>query len=81
VLAPWLIVVGVSPLAVTSLSMALTAATLPVAILPFIVLMNDPTYVGKHTNGWIGNIVVVFTIVMACVLAVVTIPLQLLGGG
>jgi Mn2+/Fe2+ NRAMP family transporter len=80
-LAPWLIVLGVSPLTVTSLSMALTAATLPVAILPFIVLMNDPVYAGKHTNGWIGNFVVVFTIVMACILAVVTIPLQLLGGG
>lgn len=80
-LAPWLIVVGVSPLKVTSLSMALTAATLPVAIIPFIVLMNDPVYAGKHTNGWIGNFVVIVTIVMACILAVVTIPLQLLGGG
>lgn len=80
-LAPWLIVLGVSPLQVTSMSMALTAATLPVAIIPFIVLMNDPVYVGKHTNGWIGNCVVLFTIVMACILAVVTIPLQLLGGG
>lgn len=79
-LAPWLIVLGLSPLAVTNLSMALTAATLPVAILPFIVLMNDPVYAGEHTNGLIGNVVVVFTIVMACVLAVVTIPLQLLGG-
>ncbi len=81
VLAPWLIVLGISPLRVTSLSMALTAATLPVAIIPFIVLMNDPVYAGKHTNGWIGNVVVVFTIIMACILAVVTIPLQLLGGG
>jgi Mn2+/Fe2+ NRAMP family transporter len=80
-LAPWLIVLGVSPLQVTSLSMALTAATLPVAIIPFIVLMNDPVYTGKHTNGWISNVVVVFTIVMACILAIVTIPLQLLGGG
>jgi Mn2+/Fe2+ NRAMP family transporter len=80
-LAPWLIVLGISPLEVTSLSMALTAATLPVAIIPFIVLMNDPVYAGKHTNGWIGNVVVIFTIVMACILAVVTIPLQLLGGG
>jgi Mn2+/Fe2+ NRAMP family transporter len=80
-LAPWLIVLGVSPLQVTSLSMALTAATLPVAIIPFIVLMNDPVYTGKHSNGWIGNVVVVFTIVMAAILAVVTIPLQLLGGG
>ena len=79
-LAPWLIVAGVSPLKVTSLSMALTAATLPVAIIPFIVLMNDPVYAGKHTNGWIGNVVVIFTIVMACILAVVTIPLQLVGG-
>lgn len=80
-LSPWLIVLGISPLKVTSLSMALTAATLPVAILPFIVLMNDPAYAGKHTSGWVGNVVVVFTIVMACVLAVVTIPLQLMGGG
>lgn len=80
-LSPWLIVGGVRPLAVTTFSMALTAATLPVAILPFIVLMNDPVYVGEHTNGWTGNVVVVFTIVMACVLAVVTLPLQLLGGG
>jgi Mn2+/Fe2+ NRAMP family transporter len=80
-LAPWLIVLGVRPLQVTSLSMALTAATLPVAIIPFIVLMNDPVYVGEHTNGWTGNFVVVFTIIVACILAVVTIPLQLLGGG
>ncbi len=80
-LSPWLIVLGVSPLGVTSISMALTAATLPLAIIPFIVIMNDPVYVGEHTNGWIGNIVVSFTIVMACILAVVTIPLQLLGGG
>lgn len=79
-LAPWLIVLGLSPLRVTNLSMALTAATLPVAIIPFIVLMNDPQYAGKHTNGWIGNFVVLFTIVMACILAVVTIPLELLGG-
>ena len=79
-MAPWLIVLGFSPLAVTNMSMALTAATLPVAIIPFIVLMNDPVYAGEHTNGWVGNVVVVFTIVMACVLAVVTIPLQLIGG-
>lgn len=79
-LAPWLIVLGLSPLEVTNLSMALTAATLPVAIIPFIVLMNDPLYAGKHTNGWISNFVVLFTIVMACILAVVTIPLELIGG-
>ena len=54
---------------------------LRLCIIPFIVLMNDPVYTGKHTNGWISNVVVVFTIVLACILAIVTIPLQLLGGG
>ena len=40
------------------ISMALTAAALPLAIVPFLFLMNDPIYLGKHRNGWISNTVV-----------------------
>jgi len=72
---------GVDPLKLTNISMVLSAALLPVATLPFLVLMNDPTYLGRHTNGRVGNAVVLAVIVLACVLAVVSLPLQLVGGG
>jgi Mn2+/Fe2+ NRAMP family transporter len=72
---------GIDPLKLVNLSMVLSAATLPVATLPFLVLMNDPTYVGRHANGRLGNAVVVAVIALACVLAVVSFPLQLIGGG
>jgi Mn2+/Fe2+ NRAMP family transporter len=71
---------GIDPLKVTIMSMALTAATLPLAIIPFLFLMNDPIYMGKHRNGWIGNSVVTIIIVISFVLAVISIPLQIIGG-
>ena len=70
----------VDPIKVTMISMALTAATLPLAIVPFLFLMNDPIYLGEHRNGWISNSVVAIIILISFVLAVVSIPLQLIGG-
>jgi Mn2+/Fe2+ NRAMP family transporter len=61
-------------------SMALTAATLPLAIVPFLFLMNDPIYMGKHRNGWLTNSVVAIVILISFVLAVISIPLQIIGG-
>ncbi len=75
-----LIALGIDPLALTVFSMALTAVTLPLVTLPFIVLMNDPTYVGEHRNGWIGNAAVVGISLLASLIALVAIPLQLMGG-
>ena len=74
------LVFGIDPVKVTIMSMALTAATLPLAIIPFLFLMNDPSYMGKHRNGWVGNSVVAIIIVISFVLAVITIPLQVIGG-
>jgi Mn2+/Fe2+ NRAMP family transporter len=71
---------GVDPLALTVFSMALTALVLPVAIFPFLVLMNDERFLGKQRNGKLSNAVVIGVIALAFVLAVVTIPLQLTGG-
>jgi Mn2+/Fe2+ NRAMP family transporter len=79
-LAALLMVVGIDPLQLTLFSMALTTVVLPITIVPFLVLMNDPSYVGKYCNGWIGNSVVIFTIALAFVLAIVAIPLEILGG-
>ncbi|HEY9641791.1 MAG TPA: divalent metal cation transporter [Coleofasciculaceae cyanobacterium] len=78
--ASLLMVVGLDPLQLTLFSMALTTVILPVTIIPFLVLMNDREYVGEHRNGWISNSVVIFTIGLAFVLAVVAIPLEIIGG-
>lgn len=72
---------GADPLKLTQVSMALTAASLPVGVLPFLILMNDREYLGEHVNGWLSNGVVLFVSVMAGVLAIVSIPLEFLGGG
>jgi Mn2+/Fe2+ NRAMP family transporter len=81
ILGALLVVVGIDPLKLTIFSMALTAATLPVAIVPFLFLMNDEEYVEEQTNGWVGNVAVIAIIGLAFVLAVVTIPLEIFGGG
>jgi Mn2+/Fe2+ NRAMP family transporter len=75
-----LIALGIDPLALTVFSMALTAVTLPLVTVPFIVLMNDPAYLGEYRNGWIGNAAVVGISLLASLIALVAIPLQLMGG-
>ncbi|HZS45933.1 MAG TPA: divalent metal cation transporter [Blastocatellia bacterium] len=79
-LAALLIVAGINPLKLTIFSMALTSATLPIAVVPFLLLMNDKNYVGDYKNGCFSNAVVLFIIGMAFVLAVVSIPLEIAGG-
>ena len=67
------------PLKLTIFSMALTAVSLPVTVMPLLVLMNDPDYLGDRTNGWISNAAVLAVSVVACVVALVAIPLQIFG--
>jgi len=76
-----LLLAGVSPVRLTNIAMALTSATLPVAVLPFLFIMNDRSYMKDQRNGWLSNAVVLFTMALACVLAVVTIPLEISSGG
>jgi Mn2+/Fe2+ NRAMP family transporter len=73
------VAVGLDPLKMTEISMALTAASLPVGVLPFLILMNDKKYLGKHTNGYLSNAVVLVISVIAGILAVVSIPLEVVG--
>jgi Mn2+/Fe2+ NRAMP family transporter len=81
ILAALITITGIDPLTITIFSMALTAATLPVSIVPFLFLMNDYSYVRMYRNGWFSNAVVIAIISLAFVLAVVSIPLQIFGGG
>jgi Mn2+/Fe2+ NRAMP family transporter len=71
---------GIDPLRVTLFSMAMAVVILPLVIAPLLVIMNDEKYCKGQRNGWISNTVGVVTMVAAIVLAVVAIPLEIIGG-
>jgi Mn2+/Fe2+ NRAMP family transporter len=79
-LSSLLILCGLDPLKLTIFSMALTAASLPLTVVPFLFLMNDERYVGEFRNGWLSNGVVLFVIALSFLLAIVSIPLEIFGG-
>jgi Mn2+/Fe2+ NRAMP family transporter len=76
-----IIVAGADPLKLTNISMLATAASLPVTIVPLVVLMNDRGVMSKYTNGWISNVALAVLVIISVVLFVVAFPLQVLGGG
>jgi Mn2+/Fe2+ NRAMP family transporter len=71
---------GVDPLRLTLVSMALTVIVLPIAVFPFLVLLNDKRYVREHVNGWLGNGIVIAVTVVGFLMALVVIPLEIFGG-
>jgi len=71
---------GYDPLRLTLISVALTVVIMPLVVLPFLILMNDERYVKDHRNGPIGNGLLAVLTVLAGLLALVVIPLELLGG-
>lgn len=79
-LAAAVALVGFDPLRMTMISVALTVVVMPFVVLPFLVLMNDPTYVKEHTSGAIGNGFLAVVTVLGALLAIVVIPLEVLGG-
>jgi Mn2+/Fe2+ NRAMP family transporter len=72
---------GVDVLKLTNISMVVSAASLPVVVMPLLVIMNDRRYLGDYCNGWLANGVVSVIVVIAFVLAVVSFPLLITGGG
>jgi Mn2+/Fe2+ NRAMP family transporter len=71
---------GVDPLRVTLISVALTVVIMPAVVLPFLVLMNEEEYAGQHTNGPIGNGLLALLTILGALMAIVVIPLEILGG-
>ena len=72
---------GIDPLGMTNVAMVITAASLPVTVLPLLVLMNDETLLGEHRNGWISNVALAAIALLSIVLLVAAAPLQILGSG
>jgi hypothetical protein len=61
-------------------SVALTVVIMPLVVLPFLVLMNDPAYVREHTSGPFGNGLLAALTVLGALMALVVIPLEVFGG-
>jgi Mn2+/Fe2+ NRAMP family transporter len=60
--------------------MVFTAASLPLTIVPLVVLMNDTDVMATYTNGWVSNGVLIVLSILSVVLFVAAVPLQLFGG-
>jgi hypothetical protein len=80
VIASAIALLGFDPLQVTMICVALTVVVMPAVVLPFLVLMNDPAYVGRHTSGIIGNGFLAIITVAGAAMALVVIPLEMFGG-
>lgn len=81
VLAGAMMSIGVDVLELTNWSMVLTAASLPVSVIPLFVLMNDRELMNRHRNGWPSNVALGAISIMSIVVLLAAVPLQLLGGG
>jgi Mn2+/Fe2+ NRAMP family transporter len=75
-----LVVVLGDPLKITTFSMALNALLAPVIVFPLLILMNDRHYLREYRNHVVGNVFISAVVVIAFVIALVAIPLEVLGG-
>jgi Mn2+/Fe2+ NRAMP family transporter len=72
---------GTDPLQIALLASTVIALFLPVSLTPFLFIMNDEDYLGNKTNGRLGNITLICVLIIAFVVALVSLPLELLSGG
>lgn len=57
------------------------ALFLPFTLTPFLVIMNDPDYLGDKTKKRITNLAMIVVLALAFVVAIVSLPLLVLSGG
>lgn len=74
------VMAGIDPLALTNVSMMVTAASLPVTVVPLLMLMNDRDVLMEQVNGWASNAALVVIALLSIVLFFAALPLQILGG-
>jgi Mn2+/Fe2+ NRAMP family transporter len=72
---------GIDPLQLALLASTVIALFLPLSLLPFLAIMNDPEYLGDKRNHWLANVGTAIILVGASVVALVSLPLLILSGG
>ncbi|MFL5702013.1 MAG: NRAMP family divalent metal transporter [Ktedonobacteraceae bacterium] len=73
--------IGFDPLQLALFASTVIALFLPISLLPFLAIMNDSQYLGDKINGRWANIAVMAILLIAFIVAIVSIPLELLTGG
>jgi Mn2+/Fe2+ NRAMP family transporter len=74
------VVLFADPLRLTMVTMALNGAVAPFIVFPLLIVMNDKAYLRDQTNGVLTNVMTSAVILIAFAIAIVAIPLEVLGG-
>jgi manganese transport protein len=72
---------GLDPIRMTTITMALAAFSLPFTFAPLLVVANDEDYVGDQKNTPATNVVAVLMLGLLCGVTLATIPLLILTRG
>jgi Mn2+/Fe2+ NRAMP family transporter len=67
----------VDPILLTEYSVVFSAIALPLTFFPILVVANDRTYMGEHTNGRVANALGSIYLVFILVAAAAAIPLMI----
>lgn len=73
--------IGGDPLKLALYGSALIALVLPIVLFPLLAIMNDPAYLQDHTNHKLSNIATAAIILVASLVALVSLPLLYFSGG
>jgi manganese transport protein len=72
---------GVDPVLLTEYAVIFSVVALPLTYLPVLLIARDPTYMGEHVNGIVGNVLGWLYFVVILVVALAAIPLMLITQG
>ncbi|HYX51081.1 MAG TPA: hypothetical protein VE843_15145, partial [Ktedonobacteraceae bacterium] len=72
---------GIDPLQLALFASTVIALFLPISLSPFLILMNDPQYLGDKMNGRFTNIAMLGILVLAFLVALISLPLVIITGG
>jgi manganese transport protein len=73
-----LLLTTVDPIMLTEYSVVFSAVALPLTYLPILVVANDRTYMGRHTNGLLANALGSVYLVVILAASLAAIPLMVL---
>lgn len=81
VIAMIIALLGIDPIRLTVVTMAVAGATLPFTFLPLLIVANDADYMGDQKNTLAINVVAVVILLLLLVVTVTAIPLLIVTGG
>jgi len=70
----------VDPIMVTEYSVVFSALALPLTYFPILVVANDRTYLGRHVNGRLANVLGTAYLVVVVVASLAAVPLMVVTG-